>query len=417
MMSGNSLHKDQGGRISIFFVFGAVAFIFLIALIYNTASQSIRKIQMQGAADAAAIAGGAHAASELNEIADNNNMMSEILTAMIVIRSMLQTVEAMKGEINVAAGVAAIFGQVEVAAPLYELGRAFDLAATIIGVIDSAVSDPSNGAGWEAMKSLDDNNVSIKTTFPAWAEEETRNFAKNNGADRGLYGVLIPRESPALDLVPFLPVARGRELELLDRAEATYLKPLQPIPGPLLLVFLFVQPSNPGLIYLSAVKYNTSNLRGNKITSAISKLAGVISNVPGLETTEPLDWPDEPPKPMLLTDQPSLDPAAAMDANESAADLSKVRKHLQYLAVATGKMSRGSRVGGEKFLNVAPYQSLAYAQADVYNPTRWSLFEQNWRVKLAPAVTLNEKFNQVTGIMGLNGASQFVNGRSFVNNH
>ena len=120
---------------------------------------------------------------------------------------------------------------------------------------------------------------------------------------------------------------------------------------------------------------------------------------------------------MLLTDQPSLDPAAIMDVKESAADLSKVRKHLQYLAIATGKMSRGSKIGGEKFLNVAPYQSLAYAEADVYSPTRWSLFEQNWRVKLAPAVTLNERFNEITGVMGINGASQLINVLSFVNNH
>jgi hypothetical protein len=95
-MSRNSLHKDQSGRISIFFVFGSLAFIFLIALIYNTAYQSIRKIQMQGAADAAAIAGGAQAGRDLNDIANNNNTMSELLTVMIVFRSLLQTVEVIR---------------------------------------------------------------------------------------------------------------------------------------------------------------------------------------------------------------------------------------------------------------------------------------------------------------------------------
>src|SRR5262249_32870353 len=105
-MSGNSLHYDQGGRISIFFVFGAVAFVFLIALIYNTAYQSIRKIQMQGAADAAAIAGGAQAGSDLNDIANNNNTMSELLTVMIVFRSMLQTVEVLRDELDFVAAAA-----------------------------------------------------------------------------------------------------------------------------------------------------------------------------------------------------------------------------------------------------------------------------------------------------------------------
>src|SRR5262245_62941942 len=97
-MFRNSLHHDEGGRISIFFVFGTVAFIFLIALIYNTAHQSIRKIQMQGAADAAAIAGGTQAGRDLNDVANNNNTMSELLTVMIIFRSLLQTVEFTRNE-------------------------------------------------------------------------------------------------------------------------------------------------------------------------------------------------------------------------------------------------------------------------------------------------------------------------------
>jgi hypothetical protein len=158
------------------------------------------------------------------------------------------------------------------------------------------------------------------------------------------------------------------------------------------------------------IEFNTSNLRGNRVTHAISKFTKFLA-------TEPLDWPNDPPRPMLLTDQPSLNPADTMEVNESSVDLSKVRKHLQYLAIATGKMSRGSKIGGEKFLNVAPYQSLAYAGAEVYNPTKWSMFEQNWRVKLAPSVVLTEKFNQIVGIMGINGVPQSINGLSFANNH
>jgi hypothetical protein len=158
------------------------------------------------------------------------------------------------------------------------------------------------------------------------------------------------------------------------------------------------------------VEYNTSNLRGNKVTEGISVVLKYLA-------TEPLDWPQNPPRPMLLTDQPSLEPAATMEVKESKADLSKVRKYLQYLAIATGKMSRASKIGGEKFLNVAPYESLAYAEADVYNPTKWSMFEQNWRVKLAPSVVLNEKINEIVGIMGISGIPQSLNGVAFANNH
>ncbi|HEU0178629.1 MAG TPA: pilus assembly protein TadG-related protein [Blastocatellia bacterium] len=403
-MSRNSWRHDESGRISIFFVFSAVAFIFLIGLIYNTAHQSIRKIQMQGAADAAAIAGGAQAGRDLNDIANNNNTMSELLTVMIIFRSLVQTVEVMRDEMKVLSYVPVVDA---VAAPL---ATALESVAKVLKPIDTALADPSRGAGWIAMKLLDDLNVGIKTDFPFWVEKETSDFAQRNGADRGLHGVLIPRESPALDLLPCLPLARGRQVELIDRAENTYLKYAQPLPGPLAAVLAVAMPFNPITVFMGMVEYNTSNLRGNRVTDAISVVLDLLA-------TEPLDWPNEPPRPMLLTDQPSLNPAATMEVNESAADLSTVRKHLQYLAIATGKMSRGSKIGGEKFLNVAPYQSLAYAEADVYNPTKWSMFEQNWRVKLAPSVVLNEKFNQITGIMGINGVPQSLNGLSFANNH
>jgi hypothetical protein len=358
---------------------------------------------MQGAADAAAIAGGTQAGRDLNDIANNNNTMSELLTVMIVFRSLLQTVEVIKAALNLAS-------LIPPAAPVAQpLARAFDALARVLRPIDKALSDRSRGAGWIAMKLLDDVNVGIKLDFPFWAEKETGDFAQRNGADRGFHGILIPGASPALDLLPALPVARGRKEELVDRAEDTFLKFVQPLPGALAAILVALLP-NPITVFMGMIEYNTSNLRGSIVTDAISPFLNVLA-------TEPLDWPKEPPRPMLLTDQPSLVPAATMEVKESAADLGKVRKHLQYLAIATGKMERGSKIGGEKFLNVAPYQSLTYAQADVYNPTKWSLFEQNWRVKLAPSVVLNEKFNEITGIMGIKGVPQSLNGLAFANNH
>jgi Putative Flp pilus-assembly TadE/G-like len=410
-MSRNTLHHDEGGRISIYLVFATVAFIFLIALIYNTAHQSIRKIEMQGAADAAAIAGGTQAARDLNDIANNNNTMSEILTVMIVFRSLLQTVELMEKEVYFAAlaALASIVGA-EAAPPLFAFARVLRAVARVLKQIDTALSDRSRGVGWIAMKLLDNLNVGIKLDFPLWAELETGDFAKRNGADRGLHGILIPRESPAIDLLPALPIARGRKEELVDRAQASYLKYVQPLPGPLAAAIAVVLPANPIAIFLGMVTYNTSNLRGSRFTPFFSLILSLF-------VTGPLKWPNEPPRPMLLTDRPALDPAATMDVKESQANLSQVRKHLQYLAIAMGKMSPGSRIGGERFLNVAPYQSLTYAEADVYNPTKWSLFEQNWRVKLAPSVVLNEKVNQIVGIFGIKGIPSSINGLAFANNH
>jgi putative Flp pilus-assembly TadE/G-like protein len=418
MMFGNSWRHDQSGRISIFFVLSSIAFIFLIALIYNTAYQTIRKIQMQGAADAAAIAGGAQAGRDLNDIANNNNTMTEILTVMIVFRSLVQTIEAIRGELYAASvGVGATIVGLPEARQLYQAGKALDSVAKALKPIDEALSDPSRGKGWTAMRSLDKLNVGIKTNFSLyWAEKETRDFAERNGADRGLHGVLIPRESPIPGPIPLpcLPLARGRQVEFIDRAEDTYLKYVQPLPGPVAAAAVIAMPANPITVFMAAVEYNTSNLRGNRFTDAISKILKFVA-------TKPLDWPNDPPRPMLLTDNPSnplIDcPLSTTEVEESAVDLSKVRKHLQYLAIATGKMSRGSKIGGENFLNVAPYQSLAYAEADVYNPTNWSMFEQNWRVKLAPSVALNEKFNQIGGIMSVSSLPRSINGLSFVNNH
>ena len=415
-MSKNTLHHDEGGRISIFFVFGTIAFIFLIALIYNTAHQSIRKIEMQGAADAAAIAGGTQAARDLNDIANNNNTMSEMLTVMIALRSLLQTVEILRDATFYLAKIleASVFLSF-LAPPVEAFSAVLRVTATILKPIDRAICEPSRGVGWLSMKALDALNVGIKTDFPIWAELETRDFAKRNGADRGLYGVLMPRESPAVNLLPWLPAARGRHLEILDRAEATYLKYVQPLPGAIAAAFAFLLP-NPISIFFGMVEYNKASLRGGKLGSILTRILNFGFKVI-FSVTDPLKWPKEPPRPMLLTDQPSLTPAATMEVKESTANLSKVRKHLQYLAIATGKMSSGSRIGGEHFLNVAPYQSLSYAEADVYNPTRWSLWEQNWRVKLAPSVVLNEKINQLAGIFGIRSIPQSFNGLAFANNH
>src|SRR5262245_41541242 len=159
-MSRNKLHHDEGGRISVFLVFGTISFIFLVALIYNTAHQSIRKIEMQGAADAAAIAGGTQAARDLNDIANNNNTMSEILTVMIVLRSLLQTIELMEKEVYLAAVAAAasVIGA-PAAPPLFSFARVLNAIARVLKVIDRGLSDRSRGVGWLTMKAMDVLNI------------------------------------------------------------------------------------------------------------------------------------------------------------------------------------------------------------------------------------------------------------------
>ena len=85
----------ENGQISIFFVFGLITAMSLLALILNTGALTIRKGEMQNAADAGARAGAVNVCRVMNLIASNNTGMSEMVSTMIVVRAVLQPCEAM----------------------------------------------------------------------------------------------------------------------------------------------------------------------------------------------------------------------------------------------------------------------------------------------------------------------------------
>ena len=87
----NTFIKEERGQISVLFMFGMVTIVILAGLIFNTAKMTQRKIQMQGAADATAVATGAWAARGMNLVAFNNSGMAEVLSFMVVIHSGYQT--------------------------------------------------------------------------------------------------------------------------------------------------------------------------------------------------------------------------------------------------------------------------------------------------------------------------------------
>ena len=115
-------------------------------------------------------------------------------------------------------------------------------------------------------------------------------------------------------------------------------------------------------------------------------------------------------RPMLLTDEPD----AELTENESP-NLVKVHEYLQLLAVALGKSQRASPIGGEKFANPDLLPRITYAQADVYNPTRWDMFTQDWRAKLTRARLLDVKCRELGQKIGV--GSLCGQGWSFVNTH
>ncbi len=101
---------------------------------------------------------------------------------------------------------------------------------------------------------------------------------------------------------------------------------------------------------------------------------------------EPLEWPDDPPKPMVLD--------VDSDEDNVDADHEKVAKYLRYLSVTWAEM-RPSPIGPDRLRNRAPYGWMTYGQSHVYNPTKWDMFSQDWRVKLVPAEILDEKFDDL----------------------
>ena len=54
------------------------------------------------------------------------------------------------------------------------------------------------------------------------------------------------------------------------------------------------------------------------------------------------------------------------------------------------------------FENLSQWGMLTYAQVQVYNPTSWDLYTQDWHVKLVPA-TLLEQYLSGSPIGGLSG--------------
>jgi hypothetical protein len=128
----------------------------------------------------------------------------------------------------------------------------------------------------------------------------------------------------------------------------------------------------------------------------------------------PLSWPDDPPKPMVLD--------VDSDEDNVDADHEKVAKYLRYLSVAWAEM-KPSPIGPERLMNRAPYGWMTYAQADVYNPTKWDMFSQDWRVKLVSAGILDEKFDDLRAasgvVFGQNMLSVIDTGGDwkFANNH
>lgn len=506
-----SLHGDERGVISVFFVFGLLALVLLFGVLFDTAKQTTRKVEMQGAADASAVTGGAYVARGMNLIVFNNCGMADILAVQVTVHSYLMALNYSNVIIKaICAGLksnpyTAAFGVIwETTWEIY-----YNVAHPITDEVDEFLSG-SSGVGWETQRAIDVINQGLKPAIGPLAALHAFEFATDNGAERQF---LLPQESDLVPTIPSLPIDRGPQQRIADRAEDC---PAPALSNILRFTMLGASLSFPIMIanYEAMLAWNWSSLqsddgsatgsgpdRDEMIEMGLNQALQDVHNNPqkavdyldqdlifgGTRTTsymnshtdlrdqygspddsfdrdgfaayllgnpdaaeqyvretradeirntvesgfpggvggsgtgagtgsdwEPLEWPDDPPKPMVLD--------VDSDEDNVDADHEKVAKYLRYLSVTWAEM-RPSPIGPDRILNRAPYGWMTYGQANVYNPTKWDMFSQDWRVKLVPAEILDEKFDDLRTASGvvfgqnMMGTSDPGGDWTYVNNH
>lgn len=426
-----SFQRDEQGQISVLVVLTVIPFVLLLAFIFNSAVQTSRKIQMQGAADAVAIASAVTVARGMNFIVLNNNAMAEILSLMIAVRCIRNTTRIMafyadiRAATTCAAALACIGLCANINAQCLDWIRAairWHRANSLWSSIDTHVNNESNGIGWKVLKVLDDLNQISKTVFAGWTAIQARLYARKNGADLPpLYGLMIGGKSDHTFEVagvsvplplPTFPLARGPEQAIAFRLEGCQYK----ITGLLnVLVSAYIAGIDPrrsatSLGLYQALRWaNINHLKGDwgiigtilnqvlrmlpgALRSVLGKLTSILGGFLGIEL---LGWRDDPPRPMLLSDTPTTPTTDEREIDENTR--SNLRPYLQYLGVAFGRVPRGGRIGNTLFVNKpnALYQvQFTYAQADVYNPSKWDMWTQDWRAQLTRARIFDQKFNE-----------------------
>jgi hypothetical protein len=456
-------HREESAQVTVLFVFCSLAMVILLGFVLNTVKQTSRKVEMQGAADSGSLAGGIWMARGMNLMTMNNKGMADILSVMIVVHATAQTARIMS-TVVVPPMIAAATAAVEVPGDAVILDQLIDeeqFWSTFSGTMadtDNQLSNPDTGSGWQAMNALDVLNQRIKVAFPPAAQTQAIKYAKDNGADQapwawlrsGTPGLLpvypvgrggyefIAVEAPRCSLPTLTNVARGG-LEAACAAQAG------PCITPLIAMGILgpIVDSNVSALEGDAAGKTSGSVgpdsfrtltddNGNSLqsmldqynqaqqdqaqqngTSYTPKTIGSFYKGSSWVAGDTLQWPSEPPLPMILTDNPQSAGDAEADP-DAEVNLLIVREHLQFLAFAFGK-TMPSPVGADRFINPQA-ASVTYGQTDVYNPKEWSMFNQNWRAKLARATLMSGKWNEAVGTGGLMPAASGTD-FSFVNLH
>ena len=234
-----SLARDESGQISVLIVLAIAPFVLLVAFVFNSAFQTSRKIEMQGAADAAAVASAVTVARGMNFIVLNNNAMAEVMSLMIAVRCIRNTAKIMAIYVGIraVATCAAAAACLALCVPL-DIECADLTAAELRWIseasrwsnIDDRINNESSGFGWTVLSVLDRLNRIGKQAFSLWAGVQAREYARKNGADLDPgYGFMLGGKSVATSIlpgvaiplpIPTMPLARGPEQAIAFRLES-----------------------------------------------------------------------------------------------------------------------------------------------------------------------------------------------------
>ena len=447
----SSFARDERGQISVLIVLAVAPFVLLVAFVFNSAVQTSRKIEMQGAADAAAVASAVTVARGMNFIVLNNNAMAEVMSLMIAVRCIRNTTKIMAIYVGIraVATCAAAAACLALCAPLD--AECVDLTAAEVrwiseasrwSNIDDRINNESYGFGWTVLGVLDRLNSIGKQAFSFWAGLQAREYARKNGADLDPgYGFMLGGKSVAASIlpgvsiplpIPTMPLARGPEQAIAFRLESCQYEFIGRLNAVVSLYVISIDPRRGGEsfgIYQALRWANINHLKGDwgtigtifnrilgalpgAITSMLGKLTSALGSFLGIDL---LGWKSDPPKPMLLTDEPQNDTTDEREIDDETRD--NLRPYLQYLGIALGRVPTGGRIGNALFVNkpnaLAQVQ-FTYAQADVYNPTRWDMWTQDWRAQLTRAELFDQKVNDLLQILpSLEGGLDW----SFLNTH
>lgn len=438
-----SFARDERGQISVLVVLCVVPFVLLLAFVFNSGVQTSRKIEMQGAADAAAVASAVTVARGMNFMVLNNNAMAEVMSLMIAVRCIRNTARIMA----VYVGIRAII----TCANPFAFAACLDLLRAEIrwlressrwGAIDSRINSSSGGFGWTVLNLLDRLNQVSKLAFAVWAGLQAREYARVNGADWDpVYGFVLGGKSVATSVLPGVsvplpmptfPVARGPEQAIAYRLEGCQYKFLGLLNGIVSAYVVSIDPRRGGesfALYQALRFANINHLKGDWgligtifnyivsvlpriMTSILGRMMRILGQFLGIEM---LSWKSDPPKPMLLTDNPGSSTTNQREIDENTRD--NLRPYLQYLGIALGRVSLGGRIGNTLFINkpnMVGQIQFTYGEADVYNPIKWDMWTQDWRAQLARAKMFDRKVNDLLSILpALQGGLDW----SFVNTH